>query len=472
MARARSTRARSVRRDFHPVVLDWLSRVTQAGGTVSDAILGYHNTFAYALERAGLIPKIWRLNTFSGDGFASALVPFIRKYGRSADQSFGFVAGNWTAADGLKGDAATTQLRTGLMDSAVSVADLSLIFAGKSFEQTATSNTAIGVLTGGTSPSIDLHVRRTTSPNAPAFAAAANSSSNKELGFAATHSRGFIAGSCTSLGPMRVYFQGNLENNQATGSNRTAPTTTSGRDFYVFSRNFGAAYDTGTAGYGHLYSIALGLTDDQMWDLFNAFYALNVALGRESLVSFLSCWGDSLTSGTGGSPYPLQMYPLGAANRAIYNGGVGGEDSTQVLTRFVASTRRADQVTAIWVGNHGTDYTNPTLCLSNINAMIAHLTTSKFVILTALNDNTQTIGTTGYNQIIALNALITSAFPDNSFDIRAYLLTQGNGGAPDNADIANGVVPTSLRSDSLHLNTSGYAKVAAQVQAFITGKGW
>jgi lysophospholipase L1-like esterase len=443
------------------------------GGTVSDTILGYHNDFVYALERAGIVDKIWRLNTFSGDSFTSALVPLIRRYGNAADHSFGFVSGNWTAVDGLKGDAATTQLRTGIMDSAVNVADLSLIFAGKSFEQTATTNTAIGALTGSTSPQISLHVRRTTNPNAPAFAAASFGSANKELGFAATHSQGFISGSCTSLGPMRVYFQGNLENNQVAGTNRTAPTTSSARDFYVFSRNFGAPYDTGTACYGHLYSIALGLTDDQMWDFFNAFYTLNVSLGREALVSFLSCWGDSLTSGTGGSPFPLQMFPLGAANRAIYNGGVGGEDSSQVLARFTASTRRADQVTTIWVGQHGTDYTNPTLCMSNIAAMVAHLTTSKFVILTALNDAvTQPINTTGYNQIQALNALITSTYPNNSLDIRAYLLTQGDGGATDNADVANGVTPTSLRFDSLHLNTLGYSKVASRVQTFLTAKGW
>lgn len=465
-----SARVKSAFRPQHRVTLDWRNRVIQAGGTIAADILAAHDDFAYALDAAGLLPKIYRLNTFSGDSFTSALVPFIRTVGYSADRNTAFVSGDWSQANGLKGDGSTKSLSTGIQDIWLIYSDLTLFFYGKTYEQTATTNLGIGVLNATTAPQLWLSVRRALATAVPSFVAAATGSSNKELGFGISRSQGFIGGTATSLGPLKTFFQGNLENQQNAGLNRTAPTTSVARDLFVFANNAGTA-NSHTASHGWGYGIMLGVTDDQMWDLHRALYNLFIALGRETAVNALSFWGDSQSIL---SRLPGSMYAVGPANRGVFTSGTDGEDSSEIRIKFFLDTRHhgTDQVSIFWTGHHNSDYENPALCMANLAAMINSLPSDKFIVLTPVNDSTLTIGTTGYNQTITLISQMLAAYPDNIIDVRAYLLTQGDGGGTDNADIANGVVPTSLRSDTQHLNTAGNDLVAAQIQAFLTGKGW
>lgn len=76
-------------------------------------------------------------------------------------------------------------------------------------------------------------------------------------------------------------------------------------------------------------------------------------------------------------------------------------------------------------------------------------------------------------RIEAMNAAIKTAFPDNWIDLLPILQARGDGSANDNADIANGFTPRSLRTDFLHLNAAGRS-IAGQYgyAPFITAKGW
>lgn len=76
-------------------------------------------------------------------------------------------------------------------------------------------------------------------------------------------------------------------------------------------------------------------------------------------------------------------------------------------------------------------------------------------------------------RIEAMNAAIKAAFPDNSLDLLPILQARGDGSAGDNADIAAGFTPRSLRTDFLHLNAAGRS-IAGQYgyAPLITAKGW
>jgi len=263
---------------------DWKNRVVQAGGLVSDSVFAAHDAFSRSLSSAGLLPKIYRLNTFSGNGLTSALVPFINTLGAATDQNNGFVPGDWSQAGGLKGDGASKELRTGVLDNQVSISNLSLVFFGDEFEQTNTNHYAIGVLTAGNSASIFLSVRRTFTPAAPSYSCSQSNDAPlvRELPFSVGQSGGFISGSAIGLGPTVGYFNGEFDSQQPPGTTRIAPVSSVARDFYVFSRNFGAGvpFDGATSARGFGYGIFSGLTGDETRKLFQAMSVLFSSLNR------------------------------------------------------------------------------------------------------------------------------------------------------------------------------------------------
>lgn len=79
----------------------------------------------------------------------------------------------------------------------------------------------------------------------------------------------------------------------------------------------------------------------------------------------------------------------------------------------------------------------------------------------------------------ARNAALRAAFPASYIDAFEWLLTDAAATAAgvtlttqDRADIAAGVTPASLRSDTLHLNTAGATAVARYLYDAMTAKGW
>lgn len=185
--------------------------------------------------------------------------------------------------------------------------------------------------------------------------------------------------------------------------------------------------------------------------------------------STVGAYGDSLTFGTGASlPYPTEFSTLSGRN--VYNFGVAGYTSVQILAAFAANTYTWGWPNVIWSGRN--NYNTPTIVQANIASMVADMAgvgNTKYLVLGILNSDTpgEYIGQPAYDTIMALNAALQSTYGAHFFDTHAYLLTQGDGSPSDNADIANGVVPGSLRSDALHLNNKGYSLVAGQVFANI-----
>lgn len=183
--------------------------------------------------------------------------------------------------------------------------------------------------------------------------------------------------------------------------------------------------------------------------------------------------GDSFTNGTGASSYNTR-YPTLVANsfsrpRSFVNAGIGGETSSQILTRvqaFSANYKTATQV--IWAGRN--NYTDTVQVKADIAAMIAAVGHSRFLVLGILPNSGQTAPDLA--TLTQLNADLATTYGAQFIPTLAPLQAANNGSVQDLADVAAGYTPTSLRSDALHLNDAGYAVIAPLVYALLATYGW
>lgn len=195
------------------------------------------------------------------------------------------------------------------------------------------------------------------------------------------------------------------------------------------------------------------------------------------------CWGDSLTFGASISNPSVNGWvaKLAAAmGRQAYNGGVSGETSTQIKTRMLAATQALHERTAfLWSGTNNPAPTSTVI--ADTNAMIAAMVgkSKRFLVLPCFNSDTQGIGTSGYNTVIAVNAALAAQYPGNYYDIRSYLATTqaltDAGLTPDATDLANiaaDIIPHQLRADNLHPNAAAATLIAAKFQAQIVARNW
>jgi lysophospholipase L1-like esterase len=192
--------------------------------------------------------------------------------------------------------------------------------------------------------------------------------------------------------------------------------------------------------------------------------ALDVSAGTTAF----ACWGDSLTAGTGATGisgrYPEALRAMRWPVSGMHMGGVGGETSTQIKARMVADTLRADWTTVIWAGRN--NYADLATVLADVAEMVGHLTHRRFLVMSVINKANldENAGTVGYGQIMALNAALAAAYPNNYMDIRSMIVAASAG--------INDSPNTTWTADGLHLNNTGYAFVADQVGKYLSDAGW
>lgn len=203
----------------------------------------------------------------------------------------------------------------------------------------------------------------------------------------------------------------------------------------------------------------------------------------------LVAYGDSLTAGTlvAGSSDWMPNLALLYPKSAYTNQALGGTDSatiaaTQVTDLAVSGKPYRDRMCIIWAGAN--DYTEPgwdgSTTYANIMAMVARCRTNWFRVLEPIPKSYSLMytGTAMSNSRLALVANLTAALGSRLVLLTAHLQAGGNGGTQDNADIANGIIPTSLRqpSDTIHMTTmltagllGGNGIVYTQVAASLAG---
>ena len=135
-------------------------------------------------------------------------------------------------------------------------------------------------------------------------------------------------------------------------------------------------------------------------------------------------------------------------------------------------TDRDANTFVFWMGRNNSS--RPHEVYADLHASIEHIKAlnGRFLILGVLTASTEMAGNAYYYNAINLNNLLRREFPDQFIDIRRELILAGQPSGQDLIDRQSDVTPTSLRSDTLHLNDAGYQVVAAALARELLGHGW
>lgn len=183
----------------------------------------------------------------------------------------------------------------------------------------------------------------------------------------------------------------------------------------------------------------------------------------------LQCWGDSLTAGAGatfGHDYPSLLRSV--FHRPALNEGVGGETSSAIRTRMLGRRRDGHpEAVVIWAGRN--NLAEPQTVEADIEAMVASLAPgSRYLVLEIIRGGAAADRSGGRDvaDIAALNAALERRHGPHFVRLeQAFLDHADRRLAEDRQDVADGVVPGSLRADAIHLNDMGQAVVAYAVDA-------
>jgi hypothetical protein len=275
----------------HPEALDWATRVTANGGTVSSNTLAAVSTFCAAISlESGLRAAILRLNLFCGNSDASlnaVRTPLYRgaslggaQLGNAMDTSFNFVASDYQetgSGGGLKGDGSTRYLDTGLLQSQVTPAgNMHLSASATGAETSGVNATFVGQLRfpGTTATWADLFAFNSGVSQRGSRLFTSNIVGVASPGAAEPH----ILSTRQTTTLQTLYRSGT----QAATETSTASGIADPSQFFVFAvRNAATpAAASFTASRMRMYSIGNHVTAAQALAFSNAVIAFNTALGR------------------------------------------------------------------------------------------------------------------------------------------------------------------------------------------------
>lgn len=183
--------------------------------------------------------------------------------------------------------------------------------------------------------------------------------------------------------------------------------------------------------------------------------------------------GDSLMApGSSTMPALLMAYYPG---RASVLNAIGGVGSGVILTRMQADNGvHRGWISILWAGrndvhNAGYDAGLGAETINNVVAMIP-LTAAPVRVLEVIPsaDGLENIGSPHYIARSNVNSTFASTYTGPRVKyvaVVAALQAAGTGTGQDATDVANGMIPSSLRADATHLNAAGYAIVASQIYA-------
>lgn len=189
----------------------------------------------------------------------------------------------------------------------------------------------------------------------------------------------------------------------------------------------------------------------------------------------IACWGDSQTQGYPSVwSYPLILgHDLGIDSIVdgpgfqhhlyygnVFNGGVAGENSLQIINRFMADTAKRTWAHIIGTGRNSLNDTASVL--RSIDSMVAAMHHKKYFILEILNGNYPDVewkGNPAYENITTLNNRIALKYPEHFLYIKPYLQLFALPNYEDSLAVAHDCVPVSLTQDELHINPNGNQKI-------------
>jgi lysophospholipase L1-like esterase len=250
-----------------------------------------------------------------------------------------------------------------------------------------------------------------------------------------------------------VYLTGTIVQptiySSSSGGALTNPFTANTDGSWMFFAPLGQGYDVVLSGgvAPNVYPSPVTLVDKA------PAQSISIGLGLPAMYS-VAAWGDSLTQGnntnglvtTSNWPYDLSQM----TGVQVYNGGVGGYSSAQILTKFTADTTHKTWYQIIEAGTDDAGETPPYNDTSaNIAAMIAQLapTTPYLVLHLAVNSVSNPVGSTLYTEMQAESAVLASTYGTSFLDDWTPLMANFNpANALDVYDHTNGILPSSNRS--------------------------
>ena len=146
------------------------------------------------------------------------------------------------------------------------------------------------------------------------------------------------------------------------------------------------------------------------------------------------------------------------------------QKDTRIITEGMKNHR--DDLMIIWSGTNDTPNTTTIQnVINNIDSMIEYSSNPNYIV----------IGLTSkyyMAEVEQVNEILSEKYGEHFLDIRTYILENGLADAEidpteqDETDIANGEIPSSLRSDDVHLNAEGYTIVGTQVYNKLISLGY
>lgn len=215
-----------------------------------------------------------------------------------------------------------------------------------------------------------------------------------------------------------------------------------------------------------LFNVEKGDSNITIKDTFNRVFQLNQPFANSENVvqDSIAAWGDSMTEGIAGATAPVKAYPARLSIMSgvgVFNGGVGGQTSTQIRARFTADTTRWSYPTIFWVGANNVSDT--TAIIADLDFMTSRMR-NKYVILTVCTSSAGGIGTTNYSLVTKLDSLLIARYGSKVIDIRKYLVNSYDKNiSQDVIDFANDRIPARFYSDGTHFVDFSYNLVAKKV---------
>lgn len=419
-----------------------------------------------AMKAANLLTKMQRVNLFAADTLAGVLSPAIITAGASLDTNVGFVSGDYNVTIGLQGDLTTKYLRTGLIPSGTPITPTNSMLAAYMTRTSDPTSLSYAALIGAYASGNHALSLMLFNSGAPIGKNGFYNGTSNTSAFTPRAYKGFFSGSSNSDGAM-VY----VGNEAGTAAANPQLGSACARELFVMARNVLGNPDTFCNGAMSFYAIGTYLTQAEMYAFSNITEQFQADMGRKYVPPKLamSAWGDSMTQGLLGK-LEVSEYPLG---RPVRNMAIGGQTSTQITTRFLADPAGKGDVNILWLGTN-----NPnarTLIMSEIASIIATLTTSKYLIIPpVLGDNSLYYAGTADRALFdaLLNDILTT-YPNNSLDLFTPSVAMYNSGIPqDVIDYGRGIVPSSLRIDTIHFTTAHSGWANNTIIASVNSKGW
>jgi hypothetical protein len=270
---------------IHHEALDWATRASANGGTISTPVLRAVSDFCAAIDRNSLRGRFLRLNIFSGGNLSGALVPLYRStafggtvIGNATDTNANFVSGDFAetgATGGLTGNGTTKYVDCGSsILSQGGVGNIHLSISGSAL----TSGQTDAVLIAGTSAGANnIASLQTRAAGIAVNRAYANGTPTNALTSSTAAASGQIIATAISATDLRIYQNG-TQNGSTLTTTRSGTLTAS--PVFVFTASVAGAPQSFSSARLTTYSIGFGLTAAQAAAFSAARAALDTALGR------------------------------------------------------------------------------------------------------------------------------------------------------------------------------------------------